>query len=41
SSWSSEEDSPPLVITESNVDVIPSTQTITDSYDDQEPTQPM
>ncbi|CAF2021315.1 unnamed protein product [Rotaria magnacalcarata] len=29
------------VVTESNVDVIPSTQTITDSYDDQEPTQPM
>ncbi|CAF3688482.1 unnamed protein product, partial [Rotaria sordida] len=41
SPWPVDDDIPPLVITETNVDVIPSTQTITDSYDDQEPTQPM
>ncbi|UJR33850.1 hypothetical protein I4U23_021272 [Adineta vaga] len=42
SPWPLDDDEiPSSIVTETNVDVIPSTQTISDSYDDQEPTQPM
>ncbi|CAF1322742.1 unnamed protein product [Adineta ricciae] len=41
SPWPLDDDIPSPIVTETNVDAIPSTQTISDSYDDQEPTQPM
>ncbi|CAF0728236.1 unnamed protein product [Adineta steineri] len=41
SPWPLDDDISPSMTPETNIDVIPSTQTISDSYDDQEPTQPM
>ncbi|CAF1201403.1 unnamed protein product [Adineta ricciae] len=41
SPWPLDDDIPSPIVTDTNVDAIPSTQTISDSYDDQEPTQPM